>query len=114
MADRVVVFLDYQNVYRGARETFHHYGADHTRGQIDPLELGRWLADASNRELKEVRVYRGKPDATRDPKGFGACSRQVDIWEQVARVCRDHPHAALPERLATEFATGGEARGEGH
>jgi hypothetical protein len=29
MTDRVVVFLDWQNVYRGAREAFCGYGAPH-------------------------------------------------------------------------------------
>lgn len=43
MADRVVVFLDYQNVHK---------------------------------------VYRGQPDSSKDSKGYGACSRQVAIWEQ--------------------------------
>lgn len=27
MADRVVVFIDYQNAYRAARRAFHHHEA---------------------------------------------------------------------------------------
>lgn len=88
MSDRVVLFLDYQNVYRGAREIFHPRASDHTCGQIDPLKLGQSIVDSSpfDRVLKEVRVYRGKPDSSRDSKGFAACTRQVDIWEQDPRV----------------------------
>jgi hypothetical protein len=86
--DRVVVFLDYQNVYRGARGCLHDDWAPHTSGQIDPLKLGLHLAADSPypRELAQVRVYRGRPDATRDPKGYAACTRQCDIWRQDPRV----------------------------
>lgn len=88
MSDRVVLFLDYQNVYRGARETFHEPSDNHRCGQIDPLKLGQAIVEASpyDRVLKEVRVYRGKPDSSRDPKGFAACTRQVDVWDQSERV----------------------------
>lgn len=88
MADRVIVFLDYQNVYRGARECFHLRAADHTCGQIWPIRLAEHLANDSpyDRALTQVRVYRGRPDADRDPKGYGACTRQTDIWQQDSRV----------------------------
>lgn len=88
MADRVMVFLDYQNVYRGARGCFHEPMAPHMDGQIDPLKLGLHLAADSpfDRELVQVRVYRGRPDATRDVKGYSACSRQCDVWQQDPRV----------------------------
>jgi uncharacterized LabA/DUF88 family protein len=83
----VVVFLDYQNVYRGARATFHDPYDPHMAGQIDPVKLGLHLASAglTPRELHQVRVYRGRPDATRDPKGYAACTRQSAIWEQDVR-----------------------------
>jgi uncharacterized LabA/DUF88 family protein len=86
--DRVVVFVDYQNVYKGARACFEGLAAPHTAGQISPLGLGLRIVEASpyDRVLTQVRVYRGRPDATRDPKGYGACTRQVDIWRQDPRV----------------------------
>jgi uncharacterized LabA/DUF88 family protein len=76
------VFIDYQNVYGTARETFHPLHAPYTAGQIDPLRLGELLAAKSpyDRELAEVRVYRGQPDSTKDPKGYGASSRQHAAW----------------------------------
>jgi uncharacterized LabA/DUF88 family protein len=88
VSDRVVVFLDYQNVYKGARASFHSDDDHHVCGQIDPFTLGTCLAQDSpfDRELLEVRVYRGRPDATRDPKGYVACTRQCATWEKDPRV----------------------------
>lgn len=84
MPDRVVVFVDYQNVYRRARDAFHTHGVDpHWCGQVDPMRLARHLvADSKyDRSLQEVRVYRGLPANTRDPKGYAATRRQVAAWE---------------------------------
>lgn len=85
---RVVVFLDYQNVYMGARSCFHSRVSPHFEGQINPLRLGEHLAADSpyDRELKEVRVYRGLPDGALDPRGHSAASRQIDIWRQNDKV----------------------------
>lgn len=84
MTDRVVVFLDWQNVYRGAREALCAYGAPHWEGQVHPLALGQLIAADSpfDRQLHQVRVYRGQPDATRDPRGYAANARQVAAWRQ--------------------------------
>jgi uncharacterized LabA/DUF88 family protein len=87
VTDRVMVFVDYQNVYKGARACFHStVFSPHTDGQVDPLRLGRCLAADSpyDRELAQIRVYRGRPDSTKDPRGYGACTRQVAIWAQDA------------------------------
>lgn len=86
MPDNVVVFLDWQNVYKGARETFCAYGAPHWQGQVDPVALAGHLAADSpfDRQLKQVRIYRGLPDATRDPRGNSACLRQTAIWQHDA------------------------------
>lgn len=88
VADRVIVFVDYQNVYHGAREAFHPWHAPPQDGQIDPLALGELIASRSllDRELVQVRVYRGQPDSTKDRKGYGACSRQIEAWRSNARV----------------------------
>lgn len=84
MADRVIVFLDYQNVYQGARRTFHGHGEPHWRGQINPLILAQHLAADSpfDRELAEVRVYRGQPDGKLDPRGYAASRRQHAVWQR--------------------------------
>lgn len=98
MSDRVILFIDYQNVYRRARDCFHPLHAPHWDGQIDPLALGRLLVDHSpyDRSLAQVRVYRGQPDASRDPKGYAANQRQCATWQKrgvevVARTLRYPP-----------------------
>lgn len=91
MTDRVVVFIDYQNVYRRGRGAFHDHVVDeHWCGQINPLSLGKYLAADSpyDRELKEVRVYRGMPVNDRDRKGYAASRRQVARWGQDAPLVR--------------------------
>ena len=75
----VKVFIDYQNAYMRARELFGSSGTDHFRvGQFDPRGLGLLLTQLGHgidpaRELAEVRVYRGEPDARRSPTGQAAC-----------------------------------------
>lgn len=79
---QVVVFIDYQNVYQGARRCFRPDTASHVDGQIQPRLTALKLkgADRVERELREVRVYRGLPSNRRDPKGYRASHRQVDLW----------------------------------
>jgi uncharacterized LabA/DUF88 family protein len=80
---RIVVFLDWQNVYRGARSAFHNNRGPVQLGNVHPMRLGERLAQArSGRELTEVRVYRGQPDSTKDPKSYGANRRQQAAWER--------------------------------
>jgi hypothetical protein len=75
-APRVVVFVDYQNVYRAARASFGLEAEPHWEGRIDPVALARRILekDRHERELLEVRVYRGRPDSTKDPKA--TCGRE--------------------------------------
>lgn len=89
MPDRVVVFLDYQNVYRGARDAYHdHWSDPHWRGQVDPVQLAEHLAQDSpyDRELSQVRIYRGQPVGSRDPRGYAASRRQHAHWERNDKV----------------------------
>jgi hypothetical protein len=88
MPDRVVVFLDYQNVYRRARGAFLLESGPPQLGQVDPLRLGQLIVSRSpfDRELAQVRVYRGQPDASKDPIGYGANLRQCDAWRRMSKV----------------------------
>ena len=81
---RVVVFLDWQNVYNGAREMFCTQQAPHWRGQVDPVALARHLAGDSpfDRQLHQVRIYRGQPDGKLDPRGYSASRRQHATWQR--------------------------------
>lgn len=87
MTDRLWVFIDYQNTYMRARECFGDPSTaqDFTFGQIYPRRLGVLLRQRAEdagkvRELKQVRVYRGEPDAQRSRTGQAACQRQVRFW----------------------------------
>lgn len=88
MSARVVVFLDYQNVYKGARSAFHDHWEAHWNGQIDPVRLAEHLAQDSpyDRTLSQVRIYRGQPVNDRDPKGYAASRRQHAAWATDPRV----------------------------
>jgi hypothetical protein len=89
---RVMVFIDHQNAYMRARESFGTSHADpYTLGQIHPHRLGlllnaRGRAVDGARELVQVRVYRGQPEARRNPAGHAACRRQVGLWAAQAGV----------------------------
>ncbi len=83
MTKRVVVFIDYQNVYHSARDAFHSSGGPHWIGQVNPRALGNLIVDLdndTNRVLEEVRIYRGLPSNSKDPKGYGATRRQMAAW----------------------------------
>lgn len=86
--DRVVVFVDWQNVFSRARALFHGQRR-HVRavdGQIDPVELADLIcrrgSSISPRELADVRVYCGVADQHEDPKMFQARANQVAAWER--------------------------------
>ncbi|HEX8001698.1 MAG TPA: NYN domain-containing protein [Mycobacteriales bacterium] len=80
----MAVFLDYQNVFGIARQCFGRRPADRTDGQVDPLALGRLIVSRRPHPsaLSEVRVYRGLPDRTRDPRTHGAAQRQMAAWSR--------------------------------
>jgi hypothetical protein len=82
---RVAVFIDWQNVYMGARHAFHQQRAPRRLGNVDPARLARRLLELSpgaDRELVDLRVYRGQPDPSRDPRGYAANRRQQLAWQQ--------------------------------
>jgi hypothetical protein len=70
------------------------------------MKLGRLLVGRnSGRELTEVRVYRGQPDSTRDPKGYGANLRQCAAWERAGATVITRPlryPAGWPSERAVE------------
>ena len=90
MVKRVVVFVDYQNAYRRARDAFHNHLTDpHWMGQANPLNLGLHIAgavDDPERVLHQVRMYRGMPNSTLDARGYGAARRQIAAWNRLSAV----------------------------
>ena len=86
MAERVALFVDYQNAYMRARDAFHNPREDpHWMGQIDPVALGNYIIESEgtgDRVLHQVRMYRGMPNPQYDARGYRAARRQVAAWER--------------------------------
>lgn len=87
MADpaRLALFIDYQNVYKRAREAFGLDAEPHFVGQINPLKVGRLIAARSKEpaRLSSVHVYRGEPNGHHDPRAYAACRRQAEAWRRL-------------------------------
>ena len=90
---RVVVFIDYQNVYHCARELFSVPGwVPPSTGNVYPLEYGKMLCDLGlekdpNRVLAGVRVYRGQPVPGKGhEKVCRSFDRQVALWKKTPGV----------------------------
>ncbi len=84
MPDRVIVYVDAQNILHQARRCFHGASGHHTDGQIDPVALGQLIASRAppgfTRVLSDVRMYTGRPDSSREPQTYGAHMRQCQAW----------------------------------
>ncbi|MGH7563047.1 MAG: NYN domain-containing protein [Gemmatimonadota bacterium] len=83
---RVVLFVDNQNMYKGARTAFFPLWADYVAGQFDPVGMGELICQRAPSEtvyrLEGVRVYTGQPDSTKDPTGYGASRKQQAHWRK--------------------------------
>lgn len=91
---RLIVFIDYQNAYMSARETFVDRSSHYTRGQIDPWALGETIMklddearkDGETSVLHQVRLYCGLPDSRKDAVGNAARLRQIRSWGRMPGV----------------------------
>lgn len=103
MPDRVIVYVDAQNILHQARRCFHGSPGHHTDGQIDPVALGQLIASRAppgfTRVLSEVRLYTGRPHSSREPQTCGAHMRQCEAWARAGAYC-DPACVALSARLA--------------
>ncbi|HEY5342497.1 MAG TPA: NYN domain-containing protein [Solirubrobacteraceae bacterium] len=83
---RVAVFIDWQNVYKTARDAFELTAEPNERGNFSPFKLARILAAGNGRgaaaELVRVEIHRGLPSSSKDPTGFGANRRQATAWKR--------------------------------
>jgi len=109
VVEQVAVFLDWQNVYRRARESFHDVYADSHCGQVVPLDLALCLTEqvadgAPARELSEVRIYRGMPDQAVDPQGYAAFRRQATRWALNRKVSLHARKLRYPEGWSRGWA----------
>ncbi|MDA2927105.1 NYN domain-containing protein [Acidobacteria bacterium AH-259-G07] len=81
---RVVLFIDAQNIYKGARRTFFTEQHHHVYGQVNPIALGNLLCNRPPpgyiRKLSAVRVYTGRPDASKERRTYAANRKQCSAW----------------------------------
>ena len=86
MSERLVLFIDAQNVYHSARSAFFPQPVSHLEGQIDPVRVGQLITSrgpaGSNRVLEEVRIYTGRPESSKQPRAYGAHMKQCAAWER--------------------------------
>jgi uncharacterized LabA/DUF88 family protein len=86
MPKRVMVFIDYQNAYKGARDAFFDPTiSPHKDGQFDPLAVGQKIVNAPTRPpgdyvLSQVRIYTGRPDPRKQSRTYTAHMRQCEKW----------------------------------
>lgn len=85
-SSKLVVFVDSQNSYRGARRSFFNNAGPSINGQFNPATLGKLLEsrggpNGSKCALAEVRTYTGRPDPRKDPKTYAAHIKQCTKWE---------------------------------
>jgi uncharacterized LabA/DUF88 family protein len=119
VSDRVIVSIDYENLRFSAIDCFHRSGASHTDGNIDPGTLGDLLVERRNQpsELKQVRVYRGRPSPVQQPSASAAklvrevgwgYDPSVKIIHRDLRYPKDYPASPAQEKgvdaaLAIDF-----------
>jgi uncharacterized LabA/DUF88 family protein len=76
-----IVFIDYQNMYRGAREAFGWEDEPGYVGNFRPLALGRALVGSLGGTLAQVRAYTGVPHPEKDTRGHAIMQRRLAAWK---------------------------------
>lgn len=119
-AQRVVLFVDAQNFYHGARSAFFAPSDSHVFGQFKPIELGQLICSRPppglTRSLHQVRIYTGRPESTKEPRTYAAHMKQCTAWSKagaaiISRTLRyppDWPNGKAEEKgidvaLAIDF-----------
>ena len=92
----LVVFIDAQNTYRGARRAFFSNTAPAVNGQINPMQLGKLIEarggpGGAECQLTGVRIYTGRPDSRKDSKTYAAHSKQCEQWQSDGAVVIPRP-----------------------
>ena len=116
----LVLFIDNQNVYEGAREAFFSPQDHRPFGQINPIELAKLICNKThgNATLKEVRVYSGRPDSIKESRTYAAHMKQCNAWDKMGttltmrplRYPQDWPKSRAQQKgvdvaLAIDFVT---------
>lgn len=82
LVPRLILFIDAQNLYHTAGNSFFNRPDPGASGQFDPMALGRLITDRdrSSPVLHEVRIYTGRPDSAKSPKSYSAHMKQCAAW----------------------------------
>ena len=96
MAERVALFVDAHNVYKGARRAFHRPSEWKVAGQVWPGRVGEIICERGGprgeRTLEHVRIFRGVATEAEDAVGHAAARRQIAAWERHPKVrVFEHP-----------------------
>jgi uncharacterized LabA/DUF88 family protein len=86
---RAVIFIDYQNVYMGARRAFApDQSVASPFGQFNPSLLAQKIMDRNHKisKIAEIRIYRGLPLASYDKKGHVSAMTQINYWTKDPRI----------------------------
>lgn len=84
----LILFIDWQNVYKSARDAFFLPQDSGVYGQINPIELGNLIClrkATENVTLKQIRIYSGQP-AVEDRKTYAAHTKQFNRWRKEPQV----------------------------
>ncbi len=89
---RVIVFVDVQNIHEGLKVAFSVPPHKFTAGQFQPMGLGRLLISkapaAEAWQLREVRLYAGRPSSVLQPGSAAAHARQASAWAAAGATVR--------------------------
>lgn len=84
--NRVVIFVDAQNVYKSARDAFFDKNAPHVFGSVDPVAFGHLICSRPPAghiySLEQIRIYTGRPEETKEPKAYAAHMKQCSAWKK--------------------------------
>jgi uncharacterized LabA/DUF88 family protein len=99
--EKFTLFIDAQNIYNSARRAFYSVGDSSCHGQIKPVELAKLIASRSppdvTRQIKEVRIYTGIPDGSKEPKTHSAYTKQANAWRNEGATVISRPLRYLPD-----------------
>lgn len=78
---RTIVFVDYQNMYRSARDAFGWRAAGGHFGNLRPLALANVMAQRDPRlEIAQVRVYTGIHTPQGNQAQYSMAQRRISAW----------------------------------
>lgn len=87
LPENVVVFIDYENVRKLARQQFCALSAEPHEGMVDPVKIAQRIVQKRARvsQLQQVFVYRGRPVPQHQPKAAMFFDKYARDWEAEPR-----------------------------